>query len=291
MLALANGVMICKNTTICWWGGGNILHSWLDNLREVGVTNVVVGVLDDETERYLIANFPSVAYFRPAGLVTPGAQEGSHPANRVSTLKYALVKQFLQMRYSVLVSDMDLLYLDNPFKHLHRDADIEGQTDGFTEQWSYGSLDGISDPTMGWGGGGLFFKAFTLNVGCAFIRPNRRTVQLMDNVFGRLSSAQGWDQQIFNEELLFLSHGNKKSPMCSVRIMDINLFTNSKIFFRTARQKYLPGARARPDSRPVMVHMNYHPDKHKRMLCLIDRYFKGRVDACDRLPGGSEPGT
>ena len=92
-------------------------------------------------------------------------------------------------------------------------------------------------------------------------------------------------------KLLFLSHGNKKSPMCSVRIMDINLFTNSKIFFRTARQKYLPGARARPDSRPVMVHMNYHPDKHKRMLCLIDRYFKGRVDACDHLPGGSEPGT
>ena len=49
---------------------------------------------------------------------------------------------------------------------------------------------------------GLFFKAFTLNVGCAFIRPNRSTVQLMDNVFGRLSSAQGWDQQIFNEEVI-----------------------------------------------------------------------------------------
>ena len=22
----ANGIMICKNTSICWWGGGNILE-------------------------------------------------------------------------------------------------------------------------------------------------------------------------------------------------------------------------------------------------------------------------
>ena len=33
MLALANGVMICKNTTICWWNGGDILgQSLRDNI-------------------------------------------------------------------------------------------------------------------------------------------------------------------------------------------------------------------------------------------------------------------
>jgi hypothetical protein len=37
--------------------------------------------------------------------------------------------------------------------------------------------------------------------------------------------------------------------------------------------------------------MNYHPDKHKRMLCLIARYHGGRVDACDNMLGGSEPGS
>jgi hypothetical protein len=42
---------------------------------------------------------------------------------------------------------------------------------------------------------------------------------------------------------------------------------------------------------PYARHMNYHPDKHKRMLCLIARYHDGRVDACDQMPGGSEPGT
>lgn len=42
----------------------------------------------------------------------------------------------------------------------HRDADIEVQTDGFDDT-AYGVLDGVQDPTMGWGGGGLFFKTFT----------------------------------------------------------------------------------------------------------------------------------
>lgn len=33
-----------------------------------------------------------------------------------------------------------------------------------------------------------------------------------------------------------------------------------------------------------MVHFNYHSNKHERMLCIIDRYFKGNVSACDHLP-------
>lgn len=37
--------------------------------------------------------------------------------------------------------------------------------------------------------------------------------------------------------------------------------------------------------------MNYHPDKHKRMLCLMDRYMNSKWNACDGFPGGSEPGT
>jgi hypothetical protein len=43
---------------------------------------------------------------------------------------------------------------------MHRDADIEIQTDGFDDM-SYGTIDSVSDPTMGWGGGGLYVKLFT----------------------------------------------------------------------------------------------------------------------------------
>ena len=32
-----------------------------------------------------------------------------------------------------------------------------------------------------------------------------------------------------------------------------------------------------------MVHMNYHPDKHKRMLCVWDRYVEGRHSTYDAM--------
>ncbi len=32
MLALANSIMICKNTTQCWWKGGNILETFIEIL-------------------------------------------------------------------------------------------------------------------------------------------------------------------------------------------------------------------------------------------------------------------
>jgi len=82
MLALANGVMICQNKTICWWEGGNILKSWLETLRYSGITNFIIAVLDDETEKYLIEVEKETKYFRPA-MELPESQKGSHPANQV----------------------------------------------------------------------------------------------------------------------------------------------------------------------------------------------------------------
>jgi hypothetical protein len=68
-------------------------------------------------------------------MIIPDSQKGSHPANMVSTLKYGLLKDILRMGFHVLVADMDLVFLDNPFNHLYRDCDIESQTDGFSAEW------------------------------------------------------------------------------------------------------------------------------------------------------------
>lgn len=78
-------------------------------------------------------------------MVIPESQKGSHPANMVSTLKYGLLKDILRMGYHVLVADMDLIFLDNPFNHLYRDSDIESQTDGFEAGWCVPGLaqDGV----------------------------------------------------------------------------------------------------------------------------------------------------
>ena len=42
---------------------------------------------------------------------------------------------------------------------------------------------------------------------------------------------------------------------------------------------------------PVMIHVNYHPDKYERMVAIIKRYVDGDNRALDPFPGGSEPGS
>ena len=124
-----------------------------------------------------------------------------------------------------------------------------------------------------------------------YVRMVSRRPWLMARVAERMSSEKGWDQQIFNEEALFPAHGRSTTGLVSIRILDYLRFVNSKTFFRSERRRFIPGREAARDTLPVMVHMNYHPDKHKRMLCLIDRYHGGKPGACDGMPGGSEPGT
>ena len=42
------------------------------------------------------------------------------------------------------------------------------------------------------------------------------------------------------------------------------------------------------DHVPVMVHVNYHPDKHPRMLAIVKRYVTGDAKALTPFPSGSE---
>jgi hypothetical protein len=45
-----------------------------------------------------------------------------------------------------------------------------------------GQLSGVTDPSMGWGGGGLYAQVFTINVGCMYVRPTPRAALLMARV-------------------------------------------------------------------------------------------------------------
>jgi len=42
------------------------------------------------------------------------------------------------------------------------------------------------------------------------------------------------------------------------------------------------------DHVPVTVHVNYHPDKHPRMLAIVKRYVDGDTKALTPFPSGSE---
>ena len=123
MVALANDVMMCTNRRTCWWNGGNILETFLRSMKRIGLTNYAIITLDDETESFC-RNFGSVPSLR-LELPVPKAQHNSRGANMISTLKYGMLKQSLLMGFSVLVVDLDLVFLKDPFEHLYRDADVE----------------------------------------------------------------------------------------------------------------------------------------------------------------------
>lgn len=66
--------------------------------------------------------------------------------------------------------------------------------------------------------------------------------------------------------------------------MDYKHFVNSKFLFAILRHD--PAEMER--SRPVMVHVNYHPDKLPRMLAVVDYWRNGNRGALAPFPDGSE---
>ncbi|MEW5305154.1 MAG: hypothetical protein WDW36_007715 [Sanguina aurantia] len=256
LVAVAN-----KNTQ---WDG--MLDTFMKGIRNTKVDNHLILALDVETKKWCDDNKVN-SYLLSMAVAKAQADTGENHA--VSAMKFGILRRFVSLGYSVLLSDVDVCIFRNPFDNLYRDSDVEGMSDGFDERTAYGSIEGFDDPSMGWGA------------------LRTRTLDLLTRLDDRLTKTKYWDQTAYNEEIFFLSHGAYKSPQVSVRIMELHRFMNSKFLFKDVRQR-APGAR--PEM-PVIVHVNYHPDKHERMRGVIKFYLEGNEAALAAFPGGSEAGT
>ena len=56
----------------------------------------------------------------------------------VSGLKFKILQRFLKLGYAVLLSDVDIIVLRDPFDHLFKDSDVESMSDGWNNQTAYG---------------------------------------------------------------------------------------------------------------------------------------------------------
>ncbi|KAK9824345.1 hypothetical protein WJX72_009577 [[Myrmecia] bisecta] len=262
---------------------GGQLNTWLETVQQAKVPNYLVVAIDAQLHEHLQQRGINVYY---KNIQIDKAQEGTGDNHAISALKFKIIREFLELGWNVLLSDVDIVVVQNPFDHLHRDHDVEGMSDGFDEGSAYGNIDGIDDPSMGWARYAQGTRHLNMNSGLFYVKANARTIELMTRIADRLSKVKAWDQSVYNEEIFFLSHGAYKSPNVSVRVMDIYKFMNSKVLFKTVRFK------PRADQvKPVMVHINYHPDKHERMKAAAQYYLHGDDHALDRFPGGSEPGS
>lgn len=259
-----------------------MLKFWVDNIKRVGVPNFLVVALDDETELFCKSNDVPV-YRRPPdeNVDSIGKTGGNHA---VSGLKFNILREFLQLGYSVLLSDIDIVYLQNPFDHLFRDSDVESMSDGHNNMTAYGYNDVFDEPSMGWARYAHTMRIWVYNSGFFFIRPTLPAIELLDRVAYRLShEPKSWDQAVFNEELFFPSHPGYEGLHAAKRTMDIYQFMNSKVLFKTVRKD----AQLRK-LKPVVVHANYHPDKLQRMKAVVEFYVDQKQNALDTFPDGSD---
>lgn len=259
-----------------------MLEVWFTSIKKVGVSNYLVVALDDEIESFCKSNGVPVYKRDPdEGIDSIGRTGRNHV---VSGLKFHILREFLQLGCSILLSDVDIVYLQNPFDHLYRDSDVESMSDGHDNMTAYGYDDVFVEPSMGWARYAHTMRIWVFNSGFFYIRPTLPAIELLDRVAGRLAKEpKSWDQAVFNEELFYPSHPGYDGLHAAKRTMDIYQFMNSKVLFKSVRKD----ARLKK-LKPVIVHINYHPEKLPRMLAVVEYYVNGRGNALDSFPDGSE---
>ncbi|KAL4309830.1 hypothetical protein GQ457_01G009800 [Hibiscus cannabinus] len=258
------------------------LEVWFSSIKRVGISNYLVIALDDHIVEFCKSNDVPVYKRDPdKGIDAVGKTGGNHA---VSGLKFQILREFLQLGYSVLLSDVDIVYLQNPFNHLYRDSDVESMTDGHNNMTAYGYNDVFDEPEMGWARYAHTMRIWVFNSGFFYIRPTLASIELLDRVADRLARQENsWDQAVFNEELFFPSHPGYDGLHAAKRTMDFYMFMNSKVLFKTVRKDDKLNK-----LKPVIVHVNYHPNKLERMKAVVEFYVDGKRDALDAFPDGSE---
>ena len=136
---------------------------------------------------------------------------------------------------------------------------------------------------MGWSQYAQSWHLFAINSGLFYLRANERTIELVEAIATKLQAESLWDQTAYNMAVLLPSSPGYKSPGVSVRILDYKLFMNTKYLFKIARHE--PSVFA--NLKPVMVHVNYHPDKWERMKAIIEWVRRKNPSALDPFPDGS----
>ncbi|KAA8545946.1 hypothetical protein F0562_020603 [Nyssa sinensis] len=260
----------------------DILEVWFTGIKRVGIPNYLVVALDEEIANFCKSNDVPVYRRDPDESIDSIGRTGGNHA--VSGLKFRILREFLQLGYSVLLSDVDIVYLQNPFDHLYRDSDVESMTDGHDNKTAYGFDDVFDEPSMGWSRYAHTMRIWVYNSGFFYIRPTIPSIELLDRVAGRLSrEPYSWDQAVFNEEFFYPSHPGYGGLHAARRTMDFCLFMNSKVLFKTVRNDAVLSK-----LKPVIIHVNYHPDKLTRMKAIVEYYVNGKQDALKPFPDGSD---
>ena len=248
-----------------------MLGLYIDGLKKTNITNFIVVALDKETAQWCEER--DVPYYhRELRSIT-----GSTDNHATSGLKFRILNEFVTTGTSVLLSDVDVVWMQDPFasgpsatneRMIYRDSDVEGMTDGWDDPSSYG---------FSWNG---LRRLVARNSGLFYVAATRETKTMMSRLAERMESEKNtWDQTAYNQEQVYLwgQADHKTYSGTSQRVMNYVCFQNSKYMFRYMRYD----SDLYPNHRPASVHINYHPEKPDRMVSVIAQYWNGKKDAIE----------
>lgn len=92
--------MVISNSGL-WWNGNGPLKLWLDSVMKAGVREYLLVALDEQVAQAferLGANY----YYRPTK--PPKAQAGTGDNHAYSAVKFVILREFLEVGWSVLLS-------------------------------------------------------------------------------------------------------------------------------------------------------------------------------------------
>lgn len=234
----------------------SMLGTYLVGVARANITNAVVVALDDPTAAFAKSK-GAHTYVRK--LVARGGSTDNHAT---SGLKFQVIYEFLSAGCSVLLSDVDVLWLQNPFTlpSLYRDSDVEGMTDGWDDPTAYGYQ---------WTtGGSQHLRLSARNSGLFYARATVETRRMMARLKGRMQREAVWDQTAYNEEMWWATLPGEPAFGVSARVMNYYCHLNSKVVFRYMRED----TEMMRSHRPVSIHVNYHPEKLPRMEDAFEFY-------------------
>ena len=122
------------------------LWLWHQGIMLSNVTNVMVLALDEETWQFAKRELSLASCVLRGASTQPSTFQNAHEMS--SAKKYRLLQRIVRLGYHVLLSDTDVALLDDPFLHLHRDADVECSTDGWSDLTAYGWSSRTKDPPL-----------------------------------------------------------------------------------------------------------------------------------------------
>jgi hypothetical protein len=284
-----------KRQVLAAVSNSNILYMlglFLDGIASANITNTVVVALDKKTADWCKGR--GVAYYhRELTSLT-----GSTDNHATSGLKFQVLREFLTVGTSVLLSDVDVVWMRNPFggsrlvvppvpsdpgryhqdqPAIYGDSDVEGMTDGWDDVSAYGfEFAGL--------GGTPMRRLAARNSGLFYLAATREALRMVTRLAERMRTERNtWDQTAYNEEQVWLwssDHGGGPAggpapAGVSTRVMNYACFQNTKYLFRYMRyDAQLYNGTAGRSLRPVSVHINYHPEKPQRMVGLWQTYLK-----------------